>query len=346
MPLLDRRRALALAAAGTLSLALAACGGDTSSTSPAGAPGTGSPTSSAGAFPVSIEHALGTTEIPEQPERVVVIGWGSADVLWALGVDPVAVPKGDYGAEADGTYPWWKGHYDPARTQLHPSADSGEVPFETIAASRPDLIVAVQSGITADDYTKLAAIAPTVAYPEAAWKTTWQDQATIVGKAVGKEAEAAELVADTEKALADAGAAHPALKGKTFTYTYATPGNLGTYLPGDSRVDLLVDLGMEVAPGVAKLAEGATTFYAEVSKERVHDVDSDVLVGYADVLPLEQFTADPVYSTIPAVRSGAVVWLEDKTFITATSSPSVLNVPWFLDRFVPQLAEAAAKVPA
>ncbi|PPK97709.1 iron complex transport system substrate-binding protein [Kineococcus xinjiangensis] len=344
MPLLDRRRALTAAATAALSLALAACGSDAPSTSSPAAGGTES--ASTGAFPVTIEHALGATEIEEQPERVVVIGWGSADVLWALGVDPVAVPKGDYGADADGTYPWWEGHYDPAKTELHPSADNGEVPFESIAASRPDLIVAVQSGITPDDYAKLEQIAPTVAYPEAAWKTTWQEQATIVGRAVGKEEEAEALVEQTQDALTAAAEARPELAGKTFTYTYATDGNLGVYLPGDSRVDLLVDMGLAVPPGVAKLAEGATTFYSEVSKERVHDVDSDILVGYADVLPLAQFAADPVYGTIPAVRNGAVVWMEDKTYITATSAPSVLNVPWFLDRYVAELSAAAQDVPA
>ena len=342
MPLLDRRRVLALAAASTASLVLAACGSKETTTSSGGS---ASP-SSAGAFPVTIEHALGTTEIPAQPDRVVVVGWGSTDVLFALGVTPVAVPKGDYGASADGTYPWWEGHFDAATTELQPSADAGQVPFEAIAAARPDLVVAVQSGITADDYAKLEQIAPTVAYPEAAWKTTWQDQTTIIGKAVGKQAEAEALVTKTQEALAAAGAAHPEIAGKTFAYTYASPTGLGAYLPGDSRVDLLVDLGMEVAPGVTKVAEGATSFYAEVSKERVHDLDSEVLVAYATELSLEQLTTDPVFSTLPAVQSGAVVWLEDETYITATSAPSVLNIPWFLDRFAPELAAAAAKVPA
>ncbi|GAA4665883.1 iron-siderophore ABC transporter substrate-binding protein [Kineococcus glutinatus] len=294
---------------------------------------------------MSIEHALGTTEIDSAPERVVVIGWGATDVLFSLGVTPVGVPTGSYGASEDGTFPWWEGHFDAAKTELMPSADSGEVPFEAIAAARPDLVIAVQSGITADDYATLTGIAPTVAYPEAPWKTTWQDQTTIVGRAVGKEDEATELVARTEESLAAAGRANPSLAGTTFSYVYASSAGLGTYLPGDSRVDLLTDMGMVVAPGVATLAEGATSFYTEVSKERIHDVDSDVLVAYGE-MPLAEFRADPVFATVPAVAKDAVVWLEDETFITATSAPSVLNVPWFLDRFAPQLAEAATKAKA
>ena len=104
-------------------------------------------------------------------------------------------------------------------------------------------------------------------------------------------------------------------------------------------------MGMTVAPGVQRLAQGATSFYTDVSKERIHDVDAQVLVGYGE-MPLEEFRADPVYATVPAVRSGAVAWMDDKTYITATSAPSVLNVPWFLDRLAPQLAEAAARARA
>nr|WP_276611068.1 iron-siderophore ABC transporter substrate-binding protein [Kineococcus siccus] len=287
---------------------------------------------------------MGSATVESAPQRIVTIGWGSQDVLWALGLQPVAVPQVTYGGLPDGTYPWWAGHFDAATTSFLPSPDSGELPFELIAEKAPDLILGVYSGMTAEDYATLSKIAPTVAYPDAPWKTSWQDQATLVGRAVGKEAEAEQLVADLQADLTARADAAPVLKGKTFSYVYGEATGLSVYLPGDSRVDMLHDLGMVDSPGVTTLAGTTTEFYTEVAKERTLDVAADVIVGYGGLTRAE-LVADPVFATIPAVASGAVAWLEDQTLVAATSA-TVLNLPWQLDRLVPLLSAAAEKSPA
>jgi iron complex transport system substrate-binding protein len=341
VPARPTRRSLLLGAPAALTaLALASCGSDDTTTG-GSAPST---TSAAGAFPVTVEHALGSATVESAPQRIVTVGWGSQDVLWALGLQPVAVPKVTYGGLPDGTYPWWAGHFDAATTTFLPSADAGEVPFEAIAEKAPDLILAVYSGITAEDYATLSKIAPTVAYPESPWKTSWQDQATLVGRAVGKEADAKALVERTQADLAARAAAAPVLGGKTFSYVYATEAGLSVYLPGDSRVDMLHDLGMVDSPGVTALAGTTEEFYTEVAQERTLDVAADVIVGYGG-LTQAQLAADPVYATLPAVASGAVAWLADETLVAATSA-TVLNLPWQLDRLVPLLTAAAERSPA
>lgn len=55
---------------------------------------------------MTIEHAVGTTEIPEAPERVVTWGWGSMDAAIALGVVPVAMPFQSYGGDDEGVLAW------------------------------------------------------------------------------------------------------------------------------------------------------------------------------------------------------------------------------------------------
>ena len=72
---------------------------------------------------------------------------------------------------------------------------------------------------------------------------------------------------------------------------------------------------------------------------RMRDLDSDLVVGYGGQTR-EQFTADPVYSTMPAVAAGAIAWLDDESLVSATSA-TVLNIPWQLDRLVPLLTAAA-----
>jgi iron complex transport system substrate-binding protein len=317
-------------------VAIAACAdssADSSSEEPA-ATGT-----TDAAFPVTIEHALGTTTIEAEPTRIVCLGWGSQDVVWSLGLQPVGIPEVTYGGLDDGTYPWWEGHFEAATTTFLPNPTSGEVPFEQITALAPDVVLAVYSGITADDYATLSQIAPTVGYPDEPWLTTWQDQATLIGQALGKADEAAALVADTEDDLASRAAASPALQGKTISYVSADPSTLYVYLPGDPRVDMLHELGLVDSPGVTALASSEQTFYAEVAKERVRDLDSDLLIGYG--MTRDELRADPVYSTMPAVAADAVAWLEDQALVSATSA-TVLNIPWQLDRLMPLLDAAAA----
>jgi iron complex transport system substrate-binding protein len=318
-----------------LAALVSACGDGESVQDPASAAeGSGS-----AAFPVTVEHALGSTTVEAEPTRIVCLGWGSQDALWALGLQPVGVPEVTYGGLDDGTYPWWEGHFDAETTQFLPNPTSGEVPFEQITALAPDLVLAVYSGITTDDYATLSRIAPTLAYPDEPWLTTWQDQATMIGRAVGKAEQAQALVADLEDDLATRATEHPALQGKTITYISADPTTLYVYLPGDPRVDMLHEFGLVDAPGVLALAETEQTFYAEVAKERVRDVDSDLVIGYG--MTRDELRADPVYATMPAVAADAVAWLEDQSLVSATSA-TVLNIPWQLDRLLPLLDAAAS----
>ncbi|WP_432494008.1 ABC transporter substrate-binding protein [Kineococcus auxinigenes] len=341
MPVRATRRSLLLSAPLAALAAATACGSQSSGATTSGSTAAG--TAAADAFPVEVQHALGTTTVEAAPDRIVTWGWGSQDVVWALGLQPVGVPEVTYGGE-DGAYPWWEGHYDPSATTSIGASETGEVPFEAIAELAPDLVLAVNSGLTEQDWDTLAQVAPTVAYPDQPWQTTWQDQAKLIGQAVGKAQEAEDLVAKAEADVAARAAANPQLEGKTFAYVYATAAGLSVYLPGDSRVDTLHGLGLVDAPGVTALAQSSEAFYVEVAKERVRDLDCDVLVGYGE-LTLEQLSADPVYATMPAVANGAVVWLTDENLIAATST-TLLNLPWQLDRTVPMLADAAAAAEA
>ncbi|UXN73096.1 ABC transporter substrate-binding protein [Devosia sp. A8/3-2] len=145
-------------------------------------------------FPVTLDHVYGSTIIESAPKRIVTRGWGNEDAVIALGVMPVGIPFQSYGGGEDGIQPRIEqslaGGDKP--TVL---ANTGEPPFEQIAALQPDLIIAAFSGITQDQYTLLSGIAPTIAYSGEAYSATWQDVTTIVGAALGKPAKAAALIA-------------------------------------------------------------------------------------------------------------------------------------------------------
>src|SRR5699024_5691736 len=112
-------------------------------------------------------------------------------------------------------------------------------PYEAIAKLRPDVILAPYEGFDEATYDKLSKIAPTVAYPDKAWQTTWQDQATIVGKALGKTEKAKDLVAQTEQTIAETGEKHPEFDGKSLSVAYFGSKQISVYMPTDPRVQLL-----------------------------------------------------------------------------------------------------------
>ena len=115
------------------------------------------------------------------------MGWTDQDQAAALGVVPVGATKMTWGGNADGSSDWFDakvkelGAEAPARYD-----DTDGIPFDEIAKTSPDLILATNSGVTKEDYAKLTKIAPVVAYPGSPWVTPWRTSLETVGKALGR----------------------------------------------------------------------------------------------------------------------------------------------------------------
>ncbi|KOS54762.1 iron ABC transporter substrate-binding protein [Rhodococcus rhodochrous KG-21] len=326
-----------LAAAGlTLTFALTACssGGD----DPAEASGPG-----AGAFPVTIEHALGDTTIETEPERVVTWGFGSTDAALALGVVPVAMPAQSYGGDEQGVLPWIGDELTEldAETPTILQNDGTDVPVEQIAAARPDVILANYSGLTQDQYDTLSRIAPTVAYPGEPWATPWRDVVATVGQALGRSDDAERLIADTEAIIADKAAAYPQLQGRTVAAVWDTGDTFYVYKPADSRVEFLTDLGLVSAPSVTELSTDESSFYFTMSFEEVGKLTSDILLSYADDAAAQERTlAQPWAQTMQQVTEGRVATVNGTELIAAVSPPTVLSLTWGIDAYLEALAAA------
>lgn len=314
--------------------ALVACGSDDKAEGDQpGAP-------AAAGFPVTIKNVFGDAVVEKKPERIVTLGWNAQDIVYALGETPVGMPKVTYGQTAAGTTAWDESHFDPAKTTLFDTTDS--IPFEKIAALTPDVILAPYEGFDKATYDKLSEIATTVAYPGAPWQTTWQDQTTIIGQALGKSAEAQKLVDGVKELTAKAASDHPEFKGKTITVASFGAENY-VYMPNDPRVQILNEMGFVNSPGVEALekANKQKQFYMTVSKEKVAEIDADVVVAYVDDLTAAKFKADPVYAALGASKKGSVYLMEDKQVVSGMSAVSVLSVPWVLEKILPGLTKAA-----
>ncbi|WP_230399065.1 iron-siderophore ABC transporter substrate-binding protein [Novisyntrophococcus fermenticellae] len=301
-------------------------------------------------YPITLKHALGETVIEEKPERVATISWGNQDVALSLGVVPVGVSEANYGVtDGTGLLPWTNEKFKElgvdAPVIFH---DTDGLDYEAISDANPDIILAGYSGITQEEYDLLSQIAPVVAYTGQPWVTSWRDQILIDSKGMGMETEGRELVENLEDEIAEKTAGYPQLEGKTAAFMYFTPTDLGTfyvYLTGDPRGAFLTDLGLSLPANLETLDGSANTFSTEISAENVDQLmDLDLIIAYGDDALLKTLQEDPRLGTLPAVKNGAVVVLENNTPLAAASTPSALSIPATLDEYLSLLGEAADKV--
>lgn len=93
------------------------------------------------------------------------------------------------------------------------------IPFEQVADTQPDVILASYSGLTQEDYDTLSKIAPVVAYPDVPWATSMEEMVEMNAEAIGKEDEGEKLVDDLDKQTEKALSKYPDLKDKKVLFT-------------------------------------------------------------------------------------------------------------------------------
>ncbi|WP_338723406.1 ABC transporter substrate-binding protein [Devosia sp. XK-2] len=292
-------------------------------------------------FPVTIAHAYGETIIPAKPQRIVTWGWAAQDAVIALGEVPVGIPHFSYGGDENGALTWTKQAVSELGADFPTILPDGfDAPVEAIAALQPDLIIAVYSGLTAEEYGLLSGIAPVVAFPETAWSTPWQQTITITGEAMGKKTEAEALVAELEQFIVDETAKYPEVAGASFATIAQYNGEVAVYADLDSRVKFLVDAGMVSAPSVAKLSQGESFFYS-LSFESFEELTADALISYFESPEADaEFFSNPVIALHPQVQEGAVAHIIGAEFINAISPPSALSLKWGYPQYIKLIAEA------
>ena len=333
MPVRPSLRGTALLAATVL---VAGCGsGDAGSSGDAAA--SSSPAGSGGAFPVTVETAFGDVEIPEEPQRVVPLGWSDAETALALGVQPVGASDWlAFGGEGVG--PWAEGRYDEAPEVI----ETLEPSLEAVAALQPDLILDTRSPATQERYAALSSIAPTVGQPEGVgpYLTTWQQQLDLVGRALGREEQADELQAEVEQQFTAAAEAHPEFDGTEVAVGAYTSEGFGAYVRGDTRVDFVEALGFTNEPAIQDLA--GASFFVSISEEQVPLLDAPLTVVFPIFVAASQITANPLWQSLPSVQQGNALVFEDETLVNAFSSGSAPGTRYVLENAVPLFAETLA----
>ena len=341
-PLPTRRSFLLGAAGAAAAAALAACGSDDGGggTGTGGAADAGT-TAAAGRFPVTVTDRYGETTIEQAPERVVCYGYNDHDTMLALGVVPVGliqwIPEWKRGVG-----PWSLDALGDARPELFRGE---EVPFEQIAALRPDLIVSVTHDLRTSDRDRLAQIAPIVSTPAGypSYGLPPAEAALQTGAALGLRPEAQRLVDALEARYAEVRRAHPEFEGKTaMVVTPVADGQMSVFADSDTRGRLVTSLGMRQPAEVAELV--GDDFYAYLSPERfgVMEVDTLIVLAY-NAASAGALRSMATYQQLDVVRRGGAVVIDDMDTAMGLAAGTVTSVPWALGRLVQPLADAVAK---
>lgn len=152
----------------------------------------------------AVTHARGTTDVPMDPQRVVVLEPVQLDTSVALGVIPVgtAVLSETAGVPA---------YLGEKAAEIEMVGTVAAPNLEKIVALSPDLIIGTESR-HGDLYEQLAAIAPTVYM--ATQTDPWQDNVQFVAAALNKTDQAGELLGDYTARCEEVASKH-STEGKT-----------------------------------------------------------------------------------------------------------------------------------
>jgi iron complex transport system substrate-binding protein len=250
------------------------------------------------AFPRTYRDNINREVVIEaQPQRAVVLHFGFAEYLLALGISPVGVAW-LYRAQSFKTL-------EPYSSELDKAVELGDVmapDLERILSLNPDLIIA-DSSIHADALDALQNIAPTVFK-----KTygTWQETLNDYAQMLGCEAEAESYITSTQNLMDETRAKLNKYKGQTFMFLRPTGKSMfgvSEYPPQSFHYD--AETGFGLTP-----PEGIPNQWEDITLEALAAFNPDYLFFQDDAdtnrQAIEDIESSGVWQSISAVRQGHV----------------------------------------
>ncbi|GBF74646.1 hypothetical protein PA598K_03003 [Paenibacillus sp. 598K] len=248
----------------------------------------------------TFEHVMGSIEAPAEPQRVIAVYM--EDYLAALGVKPVM-------QTVIGTFSLQ--YLSPYIGDL-PPIDTSAISFEAALAAQPDLIVLGFPNYASEGkYESFSAIAPTYVFGEDA-PNQWRESLLTMGKLLGKEKEAEQVLADYTAKVEQARATLKAAIGEETVAMIRMRSDKELRLyggPGGYVGNVMyTDLGLTPPDIVKELAWGEKSMVV-VSQEIISDLKVDHLFVTYDEggkERAEEMMASTLWQSIPAVQKGQV----------------------------------------
>jgi len=249
-----------------------------------------------------ITHELGTTNVPDNPQRIVVLEFSYIDALASVGVAPVGI--------ADDKN---RDRIVPAYTDIigndWVSVGKRKTPsLEVIASLKPDLIIADKKRHAAA-YETLSEIAPTIVLDSLAGDYHASvAQMSVIGQALGKSAEMEARIAAHKATMADY-VAKISPKAAKYSAQFGVTNAKGLWLhsPISYNGSLLKMFGFSsnMQPKTGGVYEKT---YVPTTLEQLSEVNPDILIFGAYVEPshVDSWAGESLYKDLGAVKAGHV----------------------------------------
>lgn len=253
------------------------------------------------ALAVEITHDLGVTEVPDAPQRIVVLEYSFVDTLAAVGVVPVGIADDE---KRDSIVPIYTAiigdDWTSVGTRKTPS-------LEVIASLQPDLIIA-DTGRHEAIYEALSEIAPTIVFDSLTG--TYEvaiEAAKTIAHAVGKDAEMEARLVEHTATMDAAKAAVGDVSGWSAQFIVDNGEGIFLHSPVSYNGSLLAWFGFK---SNMPSPDGHTYEEAIVntSLEQLSEINPQLILRgkYADPGLTDSWVGQPLYDNVEAVKTGNV----------------------------------------
>lgn len=249
-----------------------------------------------------IEHPLGETCVPENPERIIPLDLVIFDLLMEMNLPPAGVPQVVLDTYLD-MHPDLEEKIAEFEEEL---TDIGFPPnVEKILSIQPDLIISPRDFFSEFLYPQLSEVAPTVLFDPI--PGDWAARLTFAGEVFGEEELVAELIAEFDARVELLKEYLPDNADEiTLSLVRVLPGQMGMVISA-SGADAVVQRA-----GLAR-PESQTYDYdtvieemngwpeIRISMEELSLVDADYIFIFGTP---EEITDDPLWQSLSAVQNG------------------------------------------
>ncbi|OCG18640.1 iron ABC transporter substrate-binding protein [Gilliamella sp. App2-1] len=260
---------------------------------------------------VTVEHAQGKTDIPENPKKVVVFNIATLDIIDALNIPVSAVPQSDVHLP-DFLSKYSDKNYTNAGTLFEPN-------YEVLSTIEPEVIIA--GGRANDAYKKLNEIAPTISLdidPNDFLGSLTQ-RTEQLGTIFNKQDEAKKLITDFNQKIEQ-------LRSKTSTAGNAlvimvNGGKMSAYGP-KSRFGFVFDiLGFQPATTFQEAGRhgNAVTseFILSVNPQWLFVLDRDSAIGNKEAQSAQQVLSNDLIQKTAAWQNHHIIYLDSSSMYIA-----------------------------
>lgn len=257
----------------------------------------------------TIEHAMGTAEVPDNPRRIVVLTNEGTEAVLALGLLPVGAAKSWIGD------PWYP-HIEEAMGDAVNLGKESAVNLELVAALQPDLILGNKQRHE-EIFPQLSAIAPTVISERL--RGDWRKNFELYAKALGRMDEGAAALEAFESKVAVLAGKLGDLKEEEVSVIRFLPTQIRIYQLDSFSGFILREVGFN-RPDIQNVDE----FAIRTGKEAIPDMDGDRIFHFtwdtgdgAGIAARQDAMSDPLWLALDAVKAGKVHEVSDPIWNTA-----------------------------